>query len=93
MKYEVSLSKEEFEMLEKFIDELYEQLHRMSEEELKQWYIDNAALPPFEKEIDGTVYTVNSHYSVTKKEALLQKSVRLLGLKIFLDNKYIESSR
>ena len=48
MKYEVSLSKEEFEMLEKFIDELYEQLHRMSEEELKQWYIDNAALPPFE---------------------------------------------
>ena len=63
MKYEVSLSKKEFEMLEKFIDELYEQLHRMSEEELKQWYIDNAALP------------------------------RLLGIIIFLDNKYIESSR
>lgn len=91
MKYVVSLSEEEFEMLDKFIDDLYDQLHQMSKEELKQWYLENAALQPFEKEIDGTVYTVNSHYSVTKKEALLQKSVRLLGLKILIDKKYIES--
>ena len=72
MKYVVSLSEEEFEMLDKFIDDLYDQLHQMSKEELKQWYLENAALQPFEKEIDGTVlysrFLCSAEYYVLRED-------------------------
>lgn len=82
MMNEIKITEEELEILKQTLEYLQTKLKDMSDEEIIHWYESFSELKPFEKEIDGTVYTVNSHFSPLSKESILEKIGRLLGLKI-----------
>ena len=64
------------------INEIYDKLDKMSYDELKAWYEENLTLPSYTTEIDGNLITVQSHFNGQASETILEKIVRLLGIKI-----------
>ena len=64
------------------INEIYNKLDKMSYDELKAWYEENLTLPSYTTEIDGNLITVQSHFNGQANETILEKIVRLLGIKI-----------
>ena len=64
------------------INEIYDKLDKMSYDELKAWYEENLTLPSYTSEIDGNLITVQSHFNGQANETILEKIVRLLGIKI-----------
>ena len=72
----------EMDFLITTINEIYDKLDKMSYDELKAWYEENLTLPSYTTEIDGNLITVQSHFNGHANETILEKIVRLLGLKI-----------
>ena len=72
----------EMDFLITTINEIYDKLDKMSYDELKVWYEENLTLPSYTTEIDGNLITVQSHFSGQSSETILEKIVRLLGIKI-----------
>lgn len=72
----------EMDFLITTINEIYDKLDKMSYDELKVWYEENLTLPSYTTEIDGNLITVQSHFNGQASETILEKIVRLLGLKI-----------
>ena len=71
-KYRIELSNEEYEYVEK--------LENMTEDERLQYFRDNIAIENklnFEKEINGTVYKVNTYFDENAEESILNKFFRL----------------
>ena len=64
------------------INEIYDKLDKMSYDELKAWYEENLTLPSYTTEIDGNLITVQSHFNGQANKTILEKIVRLLGIKI-----------
>ena len=79
-KYRIELSNEEYEYVEKLKQEYYKKLENMSKNERLQYFRDNIAIENklnFEKEINGTIYKVNSHFDENAEESILNKIFRL----------------
>ena len=79
-KYRIELSKEEYEYVEKLKQEYYKKLENMAKDERLQYFRDNIAIENklnFEKEINGTVYKVNTYFDKNAEESLLNKIFRL----------------
>lgn len=77
--YRLELTYEEYEFIENLRDELYGKLSKMSENELRE-YIENLCIEQnlnFEKEINGTVYKVNTYFSKDSEYTILQELFRI----------------
>lgn len=64
------------------MNEIFDKLDKMNYDELKAWYEDNLLLPSYTTEIDGNMISVQSHFNSQANETILEKVVRLLGIKI-----------
>ncbi|MED9924468.1 MAG: hypothetical protein UFI45_04225 [Clostridia bacterium] len=79
-KYRIELSNEEYEYVENLKQEYYKKLENMTEDERLQYFRDNIAIENklnFEKEINGTVYKVNTYFDENAEESILNKFFRL----------------
>ncbi len=64
------------------MNEIFDKLDKMNYDELKAWYEDNLLFPSYTTEIDGNMISVQSHFNSQANETILEKIVRLLGIKI-----------
>jgi hypothetical protein len=73
-KYRIELSNEEYEYVEKLKQEYYKKLENMTKNERLQYFRDNIAIENklnFEKEINGTIYKVNTYFDENAEESIL----------------------
>ena len=78
--YRIELSNEEYEYVENLKQEYYKKLENMTKDERLQYFRDNIAIENklnFEKEINGTVYKVNTYFDENAEESILAKIFRL----------------
>ena len=79
-KYRIELSNEEYEYVENLKHEYYKKLENMTKDERLQYFRDNIVIENklnFEKEINGTVYKVNTYFDENAEESILNKIFRL----------------
>lgn len=79
-KYRIELSNEEYEYVENLKQEYYKKLENMTEDERLQYFRNNIAIENklnFEKEINGTIYKVNTYFDENAEESILNKFFRL----------------
>ena len=77
--YRLELTNEEYEFIENLRKELYDKLSKMNESELRE-YFENLCIEQnlnFEKEINGTVYKVNTYFSKDSEYNILQELFRI----------------
>ena len=74
------LTKSEYNYVNKLIRNQIEQLKNMSPNERINWYNSSLFNNPinFTKEIDNTIYTVNTHFNDKSTESIEEKTVRIL---------------
>lgn len=78
--YKIELTNEEYEYVENLKKEYYEKLSKMTKAERLQYFRDNYCNEQklnFEKEINGTIYKVNTHFDENAEESILNKFFRL----------------
>lgn len=76
----LELNKKEYNFLTDLLNKQIEKLCQMTSDERMAWY-NNALYREhinFTKQIDNTVYTVNTHFSNTANESVNEKIVRIL---------------
>ena len=79
-KYRIELSNEEYEYVENLKQKYYKKLENMTKDERLQYFRDNIAIENklnFEKEINGTIYKVNTYFDENAEESILNKFFRL----------------
>lgn len=72
-KYRIELSNEEYEYVENLKQEYYKKLENMTKDERLQYFRDNIAIENklnFEKEINGTIYNVNTYFDENTEESI-----------------------
>ncbi len=72
-KYRIELSNEEYEYVENLKQEYYKKLENMTKDERLQYFRDNIAIENkfnFEKEINGTIYNVNTYFDENAEESI-----------------------
>lgn len=74
----VKFTKEEFELLSKIKFETYAKLSAMTREERLKWFAHYPHPINFQKEINGTVYTVNAHFNNSANETIIEKAERII---------------
>ncbi len=77
------LSEDEFNFITEFMKEIKNMISKissMTQEERLAWYEKFQYPRPinFEKKIDGTVYSVNSHFNQKSNEPLVKKIERII---------------
>lgn len=79
--YRIKCTQEEYEYIQNIKNELYNKLSKMNNKELLD-YIKTLCPEQnlnFEKEIKGTTYKVNTHFSNTSEYTILQSLLRIFG--------------
>ena len=79
--YKLELTGEEYKHIEKAKQEYYSKLSKMSKEERLQYFRDKILIENnlnFEKEINGTIYKVNTYFNDDSQESILQKVERMI---------------
>lgn len=76
----LELTKTEYDFLTDLLNKQIEKLCQMTSAERINWYNNALYREPihFTKEIDNTVYTVNTHFSNTANKSINEKIVRIL---------------
>lgn len=77
--YRIELPDEEYAYVENLKQEYYKKLENMTKDERLQYFRDNIAIENklnFEKEINGTVYKVNTYFDENAEESILAKIFR-----------------
>lgn len=66
--------------IRQMIDDITDNLSAMTREERLAWFLRSQYPHPvnFQKEIDGTVYTVNTHFNTAASESIREKAERIL---------------
>ncbi|MCI8941051.1 MAG: hypothetical protein HFH48_02325 [Lachnospiraceae bacterium] len=66
--------------IHQMIDDITDNLSAMTREERLAWFRRSQYPHPvnFQKEIDGTVYTVNAHFNAAASESIREKAERIL---------------
>lgn len=78
--YRIELSNEEYAYVENLKQKYYKKLENITKDERLQYFRDNIAIENklnFEKEINGTVYKVNTYFDENAEESILNKIFRL----------------
>ncbi len=76
----LDLPKSEYNYVSNLLNAQIEKLKSMTSEQRMEWYNNSLFNKPinFIKQIDNTVYTVNTHFSETANESVNEKIVRIL---------------
>ena len=77
--YRIELTNKEYEILENLQKELYDKFSKMNKDEIKK-YFENLCIENnlnFEKEINGTIYKVNTYFSKDSEYTILQELFRI----------------
>lgn len=74
----IELTKSEYDLLNKIRTETYAKLSAMTSEERLEWFAHYPHPLNFEKEINGTVYTVNTHFNKSANETIIEKAERII---------------
>ena len=74
------LTESEYNYVNELMRNQIEQLKNMLSTERINWYNSSLFNKPinFTKEIDNTIYTVNTHFNDTSTESIEEKTVRIL---------------
>ena len=74
------LTESEYNYVNELMRNQIEQLKNMSPTERINWYNSSLFNKPinFTKEIDNTIYTVNTHFNEDSTESIEEKTVRIL---------------
>ena len=74
------LTKSEYYYVNELMRNQIEKLKKMSPAERVNWYNSSLLKKPinFKKEIDNTIYTVNTHFNGNSTESIEEKAVRIL---------------
>ena len=77
------MTKKQYDFINQGLEKYYNQLANMSPEERKYFLKNSLFNQPidFEKEIDGTVYSVKTFFNPDAKDSIQEKMIRILGLK------------
>ncbi len=78
----LELTKSEYDLLNKIRTETYAKLSAMTKEQRLEWFAHYPNPINFEKEINGTVYTVNTHFNNSANETIIEKAERIILKKI-----------
>ncbi len=76
----LDLTKSEYDYFSNLLNAQIEKLKSMTSEQRIEWYNNSLFNKPinFTKQIDNTVYTVNTHFNATANESVNEKIVRIL---------------
>lgn len=76
----LDLTKPEYDYVSNLLSAQIEKLKSMTSEQRMEWYNNSLFNKPinFTKQIDNTVYTVNTHFNATANESVNEKIVRIL---------------
>lgn len=74
------LTKSEYDYVNELMKNQIEKLKKMSQDERINWYNYSLFNKPinFTKEINNTIYTVNTHFNDKSTESIEEKAVRIL---------------
>ena len=89
----IKLTKKQHDVISKGIENYYDRLSALTPELRKDFFEKALFNQPidFEKEIDGTVYSVKTFFNAQAKESVQEKMIRILGLNGKEVDKFIES--
>lgn len=74
----LELTKTEYDLLNKIKSETYAKLSTMTKAERLEWFAHYPHPINFQKEINGTVYTVNAHFNNSARETIIEKAERII---------------
>lgn len=76
----LELIKSEYNYVSKLLKEQIEELKSMTREQRIEWYNNSLFNKPinFTKQIDNTVYTVNTHFNESASESIEDKMFRII---------------
>ncbi len=74
----IELTKSEYDLLNKIRTETYAKLSAMTSEERLEWFAHYPYPLNLKKEINGTVYTVNTHFNDCANETIIEKAERII---------------
>lgn len=74
----LELTKTEYDLLNKIKSETYAKLISMTIEQRLEWFAHYPHPINFQKEINGTVYTVNTHFNKSANETIIEKAGRII---------------
>lgn len=78
MIHNIELTQSEFELLNQIKFETYAKLSAMTREQRLEWFAHYPHPINFQKEINGTVYTVNTHFNNSANETIIEKAERII---------------
>lgn len=76
----IRMTKPECDYVDNLLNSQIEKLKSMTSKQRIEWYNNSLFNKPinFTKQIDNTVYTVNTHFNETANESINEKIVRIL---------------
>lgn len=74
----IELTKSEYDLLNKIRTETYAKLSAMTREQRLEWFAHYPHPINFQKEINGTVYKVNTHFNNKSDETIVEKAERII---------------
>ena len=74
----LELTKTEYDLLNKIKSETYAKLRSMTRAERLEWFAHYPHPINFKTEINGTVYSVNSHFNSFANESIVEKAERII---------------
>ena len=74
----IELTKIEYDLLNEIRDKTFAKLSVMTREQRLEWFAHYPHPIHFQKEIKGTVYTVNTHFNDSANETIIEKAERII---------------
>lgn len=74
----LKLTKNEYDLLNEIREKTFSKLSAMTREQRLAWFAHYPHPINFEKEINGTVYTVNTHFKDSANETIIEKAERII---------------
>lgn len=74
----LELTKNEYILLNEIREKTFNKLKSMTKEQRLAWFAHYPIPINFEKEINGTVYTVNTHFNKSANESIVEKAERII---------------
>lgn len=74
----VEFTKEEYDLLNEIREKTFIKLSAMTKEQRLEWFAHYPHSLDFEKEIDRTVYKVNTHFNNKSDETIVEKAERII---------------
>lgn len=74
----LELTKTEYDLLNEIREKTFAKLSAMTREQRLEWFSHYPHPINFQKEINGTVYTVNNHFNNKFDETIVEKAERII---------------